>query len=212
MGFAAEVRRLSLAGFTLPGTATRFHRAPWGKRKHLAPFPILSVVLLLTAMASPTLLRMTVTLVDDSHITMTASVQNVVHPSGPTGKIVGIMTVTNHGANDIQITAASGRIQSLARGTHDPDGRLDTTITIEVPLTIRAGQTVTVSFSGPFSGNVLSLQMDDSFRVSPSITWVGIPSSGPVEGPFTYSQVKICSGPGPSPTNPYWVSTSCTNA
>src|SRR5207245_8520284 len=130
----------------------------------------------------------------------------------PKCQIVGIITVPNHGSHVMHITAAAGRIESLARGTHDPYGRLDTTITIEVPLTIRAGQTVTVSFSGPFSGNVLSLQMDDSFRVSPSITWVGVPSSGAVEGPFTYSQVKICSGPGPSPTNPYWVSTSCTNA
>src|SRR2546425_11979151 len=213
MGFASEVRRLSLAGFTLPGTSARFHRAPWGKRKHLAPLPILSVVLLLTAMASPTLLRMTVTLVDDSHITMTASVQNVVHPSGPTGKIVGIMTVTNHGSADIQITEASARIQSLASGTPpwDPDNRLDTTITIKVPVTVRAGDTVNLPFSGPFAGNVLNLRIDDSFLVSPSITWFGVTSSS-LDGPFTYSQAKVCSGPGPSPSNPYWVSAFCTNA
>src|SRR5436309_13266508 len=93
MGFVSAVPRFGFRG--LVPIATCFHRAPWGKKKHLAPLPILSVVLLLTAMASPTLLRMTVTLVDDSHLTIKASVQNVVHPSGPTGKIDGIMTLTN---------------------------------------------------------------------------------------------------------------------
>src|SRR2546425_7509234 len=154
MGFASEVRRLSLAGFTLPGTSARFHRAPWGKRKHLAPLPILSVVLLLTAMAAPTLLRMTVTLVDDdSHLTIKASVQNVVHPSGPAGKIVGIMTGANHGSADIQITEASARVQSLASGNppRGPDNRLDTTITIQGPGTVRAGGTVKLPFSGLFT-------------------------------------------------------------
>jgi len=211
MGFVSAVPRFGFRGL-LP-IATRFHRAPWGKKKHLAPLPILSVVLLLTAMASPTLLRMTVTLVDDdSHLTIKASVQNVVHPSGPTGKIVGIMTVTNHGSADIQITEASARIQSLASGNPpgDPDNRLDTTITIKVPVTVRAGDTVNLPFSGPFAGNVLNLRIDDSFLVSPSITWFGVTSSS-LDGPFTYSQAKICSGPGPSPSNPYWVSAFCTN-
>ncbi len=211
MGFVSVAPRFGFRGL-LP-IATRFRRAPWGKKKHLAPLPILSVLLLLTAMASPTLLRMTVTLVDDTHLTIVASVQNVVHPSGPDGKIVGILTVTNHGSADIQITAASARIQSLAPGTPPgaPDNRLDTTITIKVPVTVRAGATITVPFSGPFAGNILNLRMDDSFLVSPSITWFGVTSSS-VDGPFTYSQAKICSGPGPSPSNPYWISASCTNA
>src|SRR5436309_14281798 len=127
MGFVAVAQRFGCRGL-LP-IAPRFRRAPWGKKKHLAPLPILSVLLLLTAMASPTLLRMTVTLVDDTHLTIVASVQNVIHPSGPDGKIVGIMTVTNHGSADIQITEASARIQSLASGNPpgDPDNRLDTT-------------------------------------------------------------------------------------
>src|SRR5947199_7441104 len=164
MGFVSAVPRFGFRGL-LP-IATRFHRAPWGKKKHLVPLPILSVVLLLTAMASPTLLRMTVTLVDDdSHLTIKASVQNVVHPSGPTGKIVGIMTVTNHGSADIQITEASARIQSLAEGTPPgaPYNRLDPTITIKVPVTDRARATITVPYSGPFAGNILNLRMDDSF-------------------------------------------------
>src|SRR3989442_15045120 len=116
-------------------TEIRFRRAPWGRKKHLLPLPILSVVLMVTAMASPSLLRMTVTVIDDSNLTLTAAVQNVVHPSGPDGKIVGIMRVTNHASTDIQLTAASVRIQSVALETPEgaPDGRLDTTTTTKVP-------------------------------------------------------------------------------
>src|SRR2546430_3543025 len=108
MGFVSAVPRFGFRGL-LP-IATRFHRAPWGKKKHLAPLPILSVVLLLTAMAAPTLLRMTVTLVDDdSHLTIKASVQNVVHPSGPAGENVCIMTGEKHGPADIPNTQAAAR-------------------------------------------------------------------------------------------------------
>src|SRR5437667_1076903 len=81
-------------------TETRFRRAPWGRKKHLLPLPILSVVLLVTAMAAPGLLHMTVTVIDDPNLKFTATVQNVVHPSGPDGKIVGIMTVTNRASTD----------------------------------------------------------------------------------------------------------------
>jgi len=166
---------------------------------------------MVTAMASPGLLRMTVTIIDDGNLTLTAAVQNVVHPSGPDGKIVGIMRVTNHASTDIQLTAASVRIQSVAlEGA--PDGRLDTTITINVPLTVGAGATVNAPFSGPFSGNVLSLSLSDSFLVTPSITWLTVLSSGSLAGPFTYAQAKVCSGPGPAPSSAYWVSTFCTNA
>jgi len=170
---------------------------------------------MVTAMASPAMLRMTVTVIDDTNLTLTASVQNVVHPFGPDGKIVGIMRVTNHASTDILLTAASVRIQSLAPETpgETPDGRLDTTITINVPLTVGAGATVNAPFSGPFSGNVLGLNMGDSFLVTPSITWSTVLSSGSLAGPFTYDQAKVCSGPGPSPSsNPYWISTFCMNA
>src|SRR5438128_3169134 len=121
--------------FMLTVTETRFRRAPWGRKKHLLPLPILSIVLMFTAMASPGLLRLTVTIIDDTNLTLTAAVQNVVHPFGPDGKIVGIMRVTNHASTDILLTAASVRIQSLAPGEIPgaPDGRLDTTITINVP-------------------------------------------------------------------------------
>src|SRR5256712_14073183 len=92
-------------------------------------------------MGSPAMLRMTVTVIDDSNLTLTAAVQNVVHPSGPDGKIVGIMRVTNHASTDIRLTVASVRIQSVAPGGA-PDGRLDTTVTISVPLTVPAGANV----------------------------------------------------------------------
>jgi len=189
---------------------TRFRRAPWGRKKHLLPLPILSVVLVVTAMASPAMLRMTVTVIDDGNLTLTAAVQNVVHPSGPDGKIVGIMRVTNHASTDIRLTVASVRIQSLAP-EGSADGRLDTTITISVPLTVGAGATVNAPFSGPFSGNVLRLSLGDSFLVTPLITWITVLASGSLAGPFTYDQMKICSGSVPSPSNQYW-STFCTNA
>ena len=206
----SHVRTWSSGGirFMLTVTETRFRRAPWGRKKHLLPLPILSIVFLVTAMAAPGLLHMTVTIVDDGNLKFTATVQNVVHPSGPTGKIVGIMTVTNKASMDIRITAASVRIQSLTDNT--PDSRLDTTVTISVPLTVRAGATVTAPFSGPFSGNVLTLQTSDSFLVTPLVTWFSVTSSGSLLGPFTYDQVKTCSGPAPSA--PYWMSASCTNA
>src|SRR5437870_10856059 len=103
----SHVRTWSSGGirFMLTVTETRFRRAPWGRKKHLLPLPILSVVLMVTAMASPAMLRMTVTVIDDTNLTLTASVQNVVHPFGPDGKIVGIMRLTNHESTDILLTA-----------------------------------------------------------------------------------------------------------
>src|SRR3989449_3199140 len=213
-GSAALVPRASSSGGVLQMRTvaeTRFRRAPWGRKKHLLPLPILSVVLMVTAMASPGLLRMTVTIIDASNLTLPAAVQNVVHPSGPDGKIVGIMRVTNHASTDIRLTVASVRIQSVAPGGA-PDGRLDTTVTISVPLTVQAGANVNAPFSGLFSGNVLSLSLSDSFLVTPLITWFTVLSSGSLAGPFTYAQVKVCSGPGPLPSNPYWVSTFCRDA
>src|SRR3989442_4226758 len=195
-------RASSSGGIPLMRTVieTRFRRAPWGRKKHLLPLPILSVVLMVTAMASPAMLRMTVTVIDDTNLTLTASVQNVVHPFGPDGKIVGIMRVTNHASTDILLTAASVRIQSLAPETpgESPDGRLDTTITINVPLTVGAGATVNAPFSGPFSGNVLGLTMGDSFLVTPSITWSTVLSSGSLAGPFTYDRRTGLGRPSPS--------------
>src|SRR5437867_9601036 len=127
----SHVRTWSSGGirFMLTVTETRFRRAPWGRKKHLLPLPILSIVFLVTAMAAPGLLHMTVTIIDDTNLKFTATVQNVVHPSGPDGKIVGIMTVTNKASTDIRLTVATVRIEALARGSPPggPDSRLDTT-------------------------------------------------------------------------------------
>src|SRR5437899_1348145 len=109
-GFAALVPRASSSG-GVPQmrtvAETRFRRAPWGRKKHLLPLPILSVVLMVTAMAAPGLLHMTVTVIDDPNLKFTATVQNVIHPSGPDGKIVGIMTVTNRASNELRLTLAT---------------------------------------------------------------------------------------------------------
>src|SRR5437867_13426952 len=190
-GIAALPSRASSSGGVPPMrtvTETRFRRAPWGRKKHLLPLPILSVVLMVTAMASPGLLHMTVTVIDDPNLKFTATVQNVIHPSGPDGKIVGIMTVTNRASTDIRLTVATVRIEALSRDT-PPDPHLDTTITINLPLTVRAGTTVTAPFSGPFTGNVAMLRMDDSFRITPLITWFSVTSSGELQAAFNYNQV-----------------------
>jgi hypothetical protein len=165
--------------------------APWGRKRYLVSLPILSVLLLGTALAAPGLLRMTVNVFDDSHLTLLASVQNVVHPDGPDGKLVGLMTATNHGSTATRLTVATARIQSLG-ADKNPDGRIDATITINVPLTIPAGVTVKTSFVGPFHGSVMSLHSGDSFRVTPTITWFSVPASGPEAGPYTYAEAKTC--------------------
>src|SRR5437867_3485638 len=85
----SHARASSSGGVPLMRTVTeaRFRRSPWGRKKHLLPLPILSVVLMVTAMASPGLLRMTVVVFDDSNLTISASIQHVVHApdvrSGP---------------------------------------------------------------------------------------------------------------------------------
>src|SRR5205823_5345116 len=154
-----------------------FANAPWGRKRLLLPLPILSVLLLGTALASPGLLRMTVNVFDDANLTILASVQNVIHPSGPDGKLVGLMTVTNHASTDTRITVGTATIQSLTDGS--PDGRITATISFKVPLVVAAGATVKVSFTGPFSGSVLDLHFGDSFRVTPTVTWFSVPASGP---------------------------------
>src|SRR5437867_9288411 len=89
----SHVRTLSSGGipFMWTVTETRFRRAPWGRKKHLMPLPVLSIVFLVTAMAAPSFHSMTVTIVADPNLKFTAAVQNVVHPYDPMGKIVGIM-------------------------------------------------------------------------------------------------------------------------
>jgi hypothetical protein len=172
--------------------------APWGRKRFLLSLPILSVLLIGTALADPSHLRITVNVFADSNLTILASVQNVVHPDGPDGKLVGIMTVTNHALTDTNLTVATATIESLRVENTDgnqngnTDGRLVATITIRVPLLIPAGGTVRVPFSGSFTGSVLDLRFGNSFRVTPTVTWWSVPASGPAQGPYTYAQAKTC--------------------
>jgi len=197
-----------------------FANAPWGRKRFLLPLPILSVLLIGTALASPGHLRITVNVFDDSNLTITASVQNVVHPDGPEGKLVGFMTVTNHGSTDTRLTVATARIETVrdentdgnqnGNTQGDTDGRLVATITIGVPLLIPAGGTVKVSFSGSFTGSVLDLRFGDSFRVTPTVTWFSVPASGPALGPYTYAQAKTCTVSGvPLPSSVWTTTTVC---
>src|SRR2546430_10783906 len=162
---------------SMPSKSIRtFANAPWGRKRYLLPLPILSVLLLGTALASPGLLHMTVNVFDDTNLTILASVQNVVHPSGPDGKLVGLMTVTNHASTDTRLTVATATIQSLTNG--NPDARTVAPFTIKDPLLVPAGGTVKVSFSGPFTGTVADLRFRDSFRVTPTVTWFSVSASG----------------------------------
>src|SRR5438132_12387673 len=182
--------------------------APWGRKRYLLPLPILSVLLLGTALASPGLLRMTVNVFDDPNLTILASVKNVVHPTGPDGKLVGLMTVTNHASTDTQITVGTATIQSLTDGS--PDGRITAAIAFKVPLVVPAGATVKVPFSGVFTGSVLDLHFGDSFLVTPTVTWFSVPASGPAQGPYTYAQAKTCTISGtPLPSSVWTTTTAC---
>src|SRR2546429_5115326 len=187
-----------------------FANAPWGRKRLLLPLPILSVLLLGTALASPGLLRMTVNVFDDANLTILASVQNVVHPSGPDGKLVGLMTVTNHASTATQITVGTATIESLTSPSGSPDNRITATISFKVPLVVPAGATVKVPFSGTFTGSVMDLHWGDSFRVSPTVTWFSVPASGAAQGPYTYAQPKTCTISGtPLPSSVWTTTTAC---
>lgn len=118
------------------------------------------------------------------------------------------MTVTNHGSTDSRITIATATIESLTDGT--PDGRIVATLSMRVPLLVRAGDTVKVPFSGPFEESVTSLRFGDSFRVTPTVEWFSEPADGPAEGPFLYAETKTCTIEGvPLPDSVWTVSTVC---
>jgi len=152
---------------------------------------------------------MTVNVFDDPNLTILASVQNVVHPSGPDGKLVGLMTVTNHATTDTRITVGTATIESLTSGS--PDNRITATIAFKVPLVVPAGATVKVPFSGVFTGSVLDLHFGDSFRVTPTVTWFSVTASGEAQGPYTYAQAKTCTISGtPLPSSVWTTTTACT--
>src|SRR5438046_10560037 len=119
----------------MPSKSIRsFATAPWGRKRYLLPLPILSVLLLGTALASPGVLRMTVNVFSDTNLTILASVQNVVHPSGPTGKLVGLMTVPNHASTDTRIPVGTATIESLTNRI--PADRLSAQRPLHVPLVV----------------------------------------------------------------------------
>src|SRR5204863_9029042 len=89
-----------------------FANAPWGRKRLLLPLPILTVLLLGTALASPGLLRMAVNVFDDANLTILASVQNAVHPSGPDGKLVRLVTVKKPASTDTPLTVGTAALSS----------------------------------------------------------------------------------------------------
>src|SRR5438128_1107978 len=131
---------------------TSVRRAPWGFKRYYAPLPVLSILLLTTAIAAPDILRTNFLIYQDSGTTIVATVQQVVHLSGPTGKIVGIASVTNTRSFPIRILALSAAL------TRDGTPASPIMLTINVapgkfPIDIAAGDTAKIQFNGPFSGN-----------------------------------------------------------
>jgi len=180
-------------------------RAPWGFKRYYAPLPVLSILLLTTALAAPNILRTNFLIYQDSGTTIVATVQQVVHMSGPMGKILGIASVTNTRAFPIQILALSA---TLTRdGT--PDSPIMLTISVapgKFPIDIAAGDTAKIQFSGPFSGDPTTLAPGQTFTVTPDFSWSEMPPSGTV-GPFSYTQAKDCTIPSsidPLPLGGQW--------
>src|SRR2546428_1703771 len=182
-----------------------FRRAPWGLKRYYAPLPVLAIWLLTTALAAPDILRTNFLIFQDSGTTIVATVQQVVHMSGPTGKILGIASVTNTRPFPIQILALSA---TLTRdGT--PDSPIMLTISVapgKFPIDIAAGDTAKIQFSGPFSGDPTNLAPGQTFNATPGLSWSQIPPSGTV-GPFSYTQAKDCTIPSsidPLPLGGQW--------
>src|SRR2546427_10215629 len=170
-------------------------RAPWGFKRYYAPLPVLSILLLTTALAAPNILRTNFLIYQDSGTTIVATVQQVVHMSGPTGKILGIAAVTNTRAFPIQILALSA---TLTRdGT--PDSPIVLTINVasgKFPIDIAAGDTAKIQFSGPFSGDVTTLASRQTFTVAPDFSWAQMPPPGMV-GPVLYHPAEDFTNPRP---------------
>lgn len=172
----------------------RVRKAPWGRKRYFAPLPILSVLLLVTVVAAPSLLRTTFNVYDDGAFSISAAVQNVIHPGGPTGKFVGILTVTNLHPFAIELTSASTVITAGTGtvGSFTPDN-FQITIPLRTPLLVPAGATVRVAFSGSFTGSVLGLSpTGSSFLVQPDIHWSEVHSPTDVVGPFAYTTARVC--------------------
>lgn len=191
--------------------------APWGRKRFLAPLPILSVLLVATAVAAPTLLRTQFTFFDDGAMTLSAVVQSVVHAGGPTGMLTGFVLVTNGHPFAVTILAASATITSgtLSGGTFSADANpVVLRIPLPAPIVVPADTTVRVLFSGTFSGSILALTPSASFLVQPFVKWVEVHTSPTsLAGPFVYSSSKVCPTPFSllSGNADYWNS-ECTAA
>jgi len=125
---------------------TSVRRAPWGFKRYYAPLPVLSILLLTTALAAPDILRTNFLIYQDSGTTIVATVQQVVHLSGPTGKIVGIASVTNTRSFPIRILALSAAL------TRDGTPASPIMLTINVapgkfPIDIAAGDTAKIQWA-----------------------------------------------------------------
>src|SRR2546425_7980421 len=156
-----------------------FRRAPWGFKRYYAPLPVLSILLLTTALAAPDILRTNFLIFQDSGTTIVATVQQVVHMSGPTGKILGIASVTNTRPFPIQIVALSATL------TRDGTPASPIMLTISVapgkfPIDIAAGDTTKIQVSGPFSRDLSSLVPGQTFTVMPGTKDERSPENGPL--------------------------------
>jgi hypothetical protein len=178
----------------------RVRKAPWGRKRYFVPLPILSVLLLVTVAAAPSLLHATFNVYNDGALSISATIQSVVHPGGPTGKLTGFVTVTNHHPFAILLTSASVVI-TAGKGTVKHFHSDGFTITIKLPtlLLIEAGDKVKVSFSGSFTGSLFHLSpTGTSFLVVPNVHWFEVHSpthhhkGWSVVGPFTYAKDKVC--------------------
>src|SRR3989442_3147437 len=172
---------------------TSVRRAPWGFKRYYAPLPVLSILLLTTALAAPDILRTNFLIFQDSGTTIVATVQQVVHMSGPTGKILGIASVTNTRPFPIQIVALSATL------TRDGTPASPIMLTISVapgkfPIDIAAGDTPKTQVSVPFSGDPTTFAPWYTSTVTPYLSWSDMPPSGTVVS-FSSAPVKDCTIP-----------------
>jgi hypothetical protein len=179
------------------------HKAPWGRKRYFISLPILSVVLLATVAASPTLLNHSFNVYNDGKLSITATIQSYVHLRGPTGQLIGYVIATNHHdfgillrCVSIVITAGKGSVKNFK-----PDGFV-MTIKLSLPtyegLYVPAFTSVKIPFRGTFKGSILKLNAKgESFRVVPNIYYFDIYPTGWHHGPwkvvpYTYKVTKVC--------------------
>jgi hypothetical protein len=185
----------------------------WLKREqrwwNLVVAPAVAVLLVasLALASSPGLvMHVPITIYEDGKVGIVAVVNNVVHPLGPDGKIVGVLTATNAYDTDINLTSVSLSIRSGhgSVGSFVPDGFIVIAgVKLPLPLLVPAAGSVSVGFSVPFTGSVTSLGWGEAFDVVASLTWM----QG-TAGPYTYSSERVCTPTVADLGNPQWMSCS----